>query len=42
MLADHLLPLRLLALGPPEVRLGDNLVTFPTRKTLGAADLPGD
>ncbi len=34
MLADHLLPLRLLALGPPEVRLGDNLVTFPTRKTL--------
>jgi DNA-binding SARP family transcriptional activator/tetratricopeptide (TPR) repeat protein len=34
MLAEHLLPLRLLALGPPEVRLGDNQVTFPTRKTL--------
>ena len=34
MLADHSLLLRLWALGPPEVRLGDNLVTFPTRKTL--------
>ena len=28
------LPLHLYALGPPEVRLGENLVTFPTRKTL--------
>jgi len=26
--------LRIFALGPPEVRLGDYLVTFPTRKTL--------
>ena len=34
MLADHSFPLRIRALGPPEVRLGDNLVTFPTRKTL--------
>jgi DNA-binding SARP family transcriptional activator len=32
--ADQTLPLHILALGPPEVRLGDNLVTFPTRKTL--------
>ncbi|MFZ2097392.1 MAG: hypothetical protein WAV05_12215, partial [Anaerolineales bacterium] len=33
-MADQVLPLHLSALGPPEVRLGDNLVTFPTRKTL--------
>ena len=33
-MADHSLPLRLWALGPPEVHLGDNLATFPTRKTL--------
>jgi DNA-binding SARP family transcriptional activator len=28
------MPLHLYALGPPEVRLGENLVTFPTRKTM--------
>ena len=33
-MADQALPLHLYALGPPEVRLGENLVTFPTRKTL--------
>jgi len=33
-MADQSLPLRLFALGPPEVRLGDNLVVFPTRKAL--------
>ena len=33
-MADQILPLHLSALGPPEVRLGENLVTFPTRKTL--------
>lgn len=33
-MADQTLPLRLLAFGPPEVRLGDILLTFPTRKTL--------
>lgn len=33
-MADEAIPLHLYALGPPEVRLGDNLVTFPTRKTL--------
>ncbi len=33
-MADLLLPLHLYALGPPEVRLGENPVTFPTRKTL--------
>jgi DNA-binding SARP family transcriptional activator len=33
-LVDLALPLHLYALGPPEVRLGENLVTFPTRKTL--------
>jgi DNA-binding SARP family transcriptional activator len=33
-LADQERPLHLYALGPPEVRLGDYLVTFPTRKTL--------
>jgi DNA-binding SARP family transcriptional activator len=33
-MADQILPLQLFALGPPEVRLGENLVTFPTRKTL--------
>ena len=27
-------PLHIFALGPPEVRLGENLVSFPTRKTL--------
>ena len=26
--------LHIFALGPPEVRLGEHLVTFPTRKTL--------
>ncbi len=33
-MADQTLPLHLFALGPPEVRLGENLLTFPTRKTL--------
>src|SRR3972149_395082 len=33
-MADPTLPLRLFALGPPEVRLGEILLTFPTRKTL--------
>ena len=33
-MADQILPLQLFALGPPEVRLGENLLTFPTRKTL--------
>ena len=33
-MADQAPPLHLYALGPPEVRLGENLVTFPTRKTL--------
>ncbi len=33
-MADQIQPLHIFALGPPEVRLGDNLVTFPTRKTL--------
>jgi DNA-binding SARP family transcriptional activator len=28
-----MLPLRIFTLGAPEVRLGENLVTFPTRKT---------
>jgi hypothetical protein len=32
--ADQTLPLHLFALGPPEVRLGENPLTFPTRKTL--------
>ena len=32
-MADPMLPLRLFTLGAPEVRLGENLVTFPTRKT---------
>jgi DNA-binding SARP family transcriptional activator len=34
MMAGIGLPLQLYALGPPEVRLGENMVTFPTRKTL--------
>ena len=33
-MADKELSLRLKTLGPPEVHLGENLVTFPTRKTL--------
>ena len=33
-MADKMLPLRLFTLGVPEVRLGESLVTFPTRKTL--------
>jgi len=33
MTADQMLQLRLITLGIPEVRLGDNLVSFPTRKT---------
>ena len=33
-MADQVLPLQLYALGAPEVCLGENLVTFPTRKTL--------
>jgi DNA-binding SARP family transcriptional activator len=33
-MADQVLPLHLHALGAPEVRLGENLVTFTTRKTL--------
>ena len=32
-MADQMLPLRLFTLGAPEVRLGDNLVAFSTRKT---------
>ena len=32
--ADQTLPLHLFAFGPPEVHLGEHLVTFPTRKTL--------
>jgi DNA-binding SARP family transcriptional activator len=32
-MADQMLPLRLFTLGAPEVRLGENLVTFSTRKT---------
>ena len=31
---DQTLPLRLFAFGPPEVRLDEILLTFPTRKTL--------
>ncbi len=33
-MVNQALPLHLYALGPPEVRLGENLVEFPTRKTL--------
>jgi DNA-binding SARP family transcriptional activator len=33
-MASQALPLHLYALGPPKVRLGEKLVTFPTRKTL--------
>jgi DNA-binding SARP family transcriptional activator len=33
-MADQVIPLHLYALGPPEVRLGEYLVSFPTRKTL--------
>ena len=33
-MADHPPALHISALGPPEVRLGEHLVTFPTRKTL--------
>ena len=33
-MAEKELPLHLNTLGPPEVRMGENLVTFPTRKTL--------
>jgi DNA-binding SARP family transcriptional activator len=33
-MADQTPTLHICALGPPRVRLGDNLVTFPTRKTL--------
>jgi len=33
-MADQTPVLHILALGPPEVRLGEHLVTFPTRKTL--------
>ena len=33
-MADHTPVLHITALGPPEVRLGDHLVSFPTRKTL--------
>jgi len=32
-MADPMLPLRIFTLGAPEVRLGENLVTFSTRKT---------
>jgi DNA-binding SARP family transcriptional activator len=32
--SGHALPLHLRLLGPPEVRLGDEPLTFPTRKTL--------
>ena len=33
-MADPTLSLQLFALGPPEARLGESLLTFPTRKTL--------
>jgi DNA-binding SARP family transcriptional activator len=33
-MSGQALSLQLYTLGPPEVRLGENLVTFPTRKTL--------
>jgi DNA-binding SARP family transcriptional activator len=33
-MADQTPLLHIMALGPPEVRLGEHLVTFPTRKTL--------
>jgi DNA-binding SARP family transcriptional activator len=33
-MAGQTQPLHLIALGPPEVRLGENLLKFPTRKTL--------
>ena len=33
-MVDQELPLHLYTLGPPEVCLGENPVTFPTRKTL--------
>jgi DNA-binding SARP family transcriptional activator len=33
-MADQMRPLRLYTLGPPEVRLGDKPLAFPTRKTL--------
>ncbi len=33
-MANQAIPLHLFALGPPEVRLGEHLVSFPTRKTL--------
>ncbi len=33
-MADQAIPLHIYALGPPEVRLGEHLVSFPTRKTL--------
>ena len=33
-MVDQTPTLHISALGPPKVRLGDNLVTFPTRKTL--------
>jgi DNA-binding SARP family transcriptional activator len=34
MMPNQTLPLRIFALGPPEVRLGERLLPFPTRKTL--------
>ena len=33
-MADEILSLQLFALGPPEARLGERQLTFPTRKTL--------
>ena len=33
-MADKILSLQLIVLGPPEARLGERLLTFPTRKTL--------
>jgi DNA-binding SARP family transcriptional activator len=33
-MADPTMTLHIFALGPPEVRLGERLLTFPTRKTL--------
>jgi hypothetical protein len=33
-MADQTPELHICALGPPEVHLGEHLVTFPTRKTL--------
>lgn len=33
-MVEQILPLHIFALGPPEARLGEGLLTFPARKTL--------